>query len=55
VGHAASRSSLRAVADVDASAESGAFVVPGPTELGTKRIVFSGTGRLDKDYDDVRW
>ena len=46
------RMPLQAVADVDRSAEGGLFVVAG--QGGVKRIVFSGTGRLDRDYDDVR-
>ena len=45
------RTPLQAVADVDKSAEHGVFVVAGQE---VKRIVFSGTGPLDKDYDDVR-
>jgi len=55
VGHPASRSSLQALAEVDDSAEGGLFVAPGQGDLGPKRIVFSGTGLLDKDYHDVRW
>ena len=46
------RPALKAVADVDAKAESGVFLVP--SALPSKRIVFSGTGALDRDYDDVR-
>ena len=46
-------SPLNALLDVDKSAMAGTFVVPAP-ELPAKRIVFSGTGPLDKDYDDVR-
>ena len=46
------RSPLQAVADVDKAAEHGVFIVPGQGDV--KRIVFSGTGPLDKDYDDVR-
>ena len=46
------RGPLQAVAEVDNSAEAGVFVVPGQSGVG--RIVFSGTGPLDRDYDDVR-
>jgi leucyl aminopeptidase len=46
------RSPLKSVGDVDKSAESGVFLVP--TSLPAKRIIFSGTGPLDKDFDDVR-
>ena len=45
------RASLQPVAEVDNGAEKGVFVVAGQK---VKRIVFSGTGPLDKDYDDVR-
>ena len=43
---------MKAVVDVDAKAESGVFLAP--TTLPSKRVVFSGTGPLDRDYDDVR-
>ncbi len=39
--------------EVDKDAESGIFLVPAP-DLPAKRIIFAGTGPLDKDYDDVR-
>lgn len=42
---------LKAVVDADAAAEHGLFVAPGKD---VKRVIFSGTGPLDKDYDDVR-
>ena len=45
-------SALKTVTDIDAKAESGVFVVP--SGLPSKRIVFSGTGPMNKDYDDVR-
>ena len=45
------RSPLQSVAEVDNGAEKDVFVVAGQK---VKRIVFSGTGPLDKDYDDVR-
>lgn len=38
--------------DIDAKAEAGVFVAP--SGLPSKRIIFSGTGPMDKDYDDVR-
>ena len=37
---------------VDKSAEAGVFVVP--CDLPAKKIVFSGTGALLNDWDDVR-
>ena len=46
------QSAVKAVIDVDAKAATGVFVVP--STLPAKRIVFSGTGALDGDYDDVR-
>eukprot|EP00095_Tigriopus_kingsejongensis_P012082 maker-scaffold60_size442463-snap-gene-3.26 protein:Tk12082 transcript:maker-scaffold60_size442463-snap-gene-3.26-mRNA-1 annotation:"aminopeptidase -like" len=46
------QSPLKSMKDVDAKAEKGLFVVP--CDLPAKRIIFSGTGPLDKDYDDVR-
>ncbi len=49
------RAPLQAVADVDKKAESGLFVAPlSGLSANAKRVVFSGTGPLDKDYDDVR-
>ena len=44
---------LSAVVDVDAAAEKGVFLAPAP-QLSGKRVIFSSTGPLDKDYDDVR-
>jgi len=38
--------------ELDASLESAGGVVP--IELPSKRLVFAPTGKLDKDYDDVR-
>ena len=46
------RQALKAVVDIDAKAESGVFLVP--SSLPSKRVVFSSTGPLDRDYDDVR-
>ena len=43
---------LQAFLDVDKDSEKGVFVVP--STLTCKRIVFSGTGPLDSDFDDVR-
>ena len=43
---------LKAYVNIDPSGEKGVFVVP--TNLVAKKIVFSGTGALDNDYDDVR-
>jgi len=44
---------LKAVVEVDKKAESGVFLAPAPS-LPAKRIIFSGTGKLDQDWDDVR-
>ena len=46
------RPALKAVVDVDNKAEKGVFLAP--TTLPSKRVVFSSTGPLDRDYDDVR-
>ena len=46
------KENLKAHVAIDASGEKEVFIVP--TSLAPKRIVFSGTGALDKDYDDVR-
>ncbi len=55
VGSEHLRKALSAVSNVDAKAESSIFVTPAPPELkGLKRIIFSGTGPIDRDYDDVR-
>ena len=43
---------LAAFAKVDAAAAGGCFVVP--SSLPSGKIIFSSTGPLDKDYDDVR-
>lgn len=43
---------LTAYAQIDQSGENGVFVVP--SALPSKKIVFSGTGSLKSDYDDVR-
>ena len=43
---------LKAVVDLDAKAEKGLFFVP--SGLPSKRLIFSGTGPMDGDYDDVR-
>ncbi len=44
---------LQPFVEVDKDAEKGVFVAPCPS-LPAKKIIFSGTGPLDKDYDDVR-
>ena len=46
------KENLKAHVAIDASGEKEVFIIP--TSLAPKRIVFSGTGALDKDYDDVR-
>lgn len=46
------KAAVKAVVDVDAKAERDVFVVP--TTLPAKRIVFSGTGPMDGDFEDVR-
>ena len=43
---------LKAYASVDESAEKGVFVVP--CDLPAKKIIFSGSGKLENDWDDVR-
>jgi len=43
---------LEKYASVDKAAEAGVFVVP--CDLPAKKIVFSGTGALTNDWDDVR-
>ena len=42
---------LKTYSSVDESAEKGVFVVP--CDLPAKKIVFSGTGNLQNDWDDV--
>ena len=46
------RKPLEAYAKIDASAATGCFVVP--SGLPSGKIIFSSTGPLDRDYDDVR-
>ena len=46
------KSPLTSYLAIDASAEKSVFVVP--CDLPLKKIVFSGTGELSNDYDDVR-
>ena len=46
------KENLKAHVAIDPSGEKEVFIVP--TKLAPKRIIFSGTGALDKDYDDVR-
>jgi len=53
VKHPALQKALSAVASVDKAADSGVFVAPCP-DLPAKRVVYSGTGALDQDIDDVR-
>lgn len=43
---------LKAMSLVDKKADKGLFVLP--SKLPINRVVFSGVGPLDKDYDDVR-
>ncbi len=43
----------QAVVEVDRAAESGVFVCPAP-ELPARRVVFSGTGAMREDHEDVR-
>lgn len=52
LGESDLKAALQPVVDVDAKAEDGVFVAP--SALPAKRVVFSGTGPLDKDWDDVR-
>jgi len=54
VGPPALKKALSAVAEVDAGANGGCFVAPAGPEVPGKRVVYSGTGALDQDIDDVR-
>ena len=45
------RNPLQSYLEVDKTGENGIFVVP--TNLPSKKIIFSGTGALENDYDDV--
>ena len=45
------RNPLKTYSSVDESAQKGVFVVP--CNLPAKKIVFSGTGNLQNDWDDV--
>lgn len=47
------KKALSVMADVDKSADSGVFLAPA-ADVSGKRVVFSGTGPLDQDIDDVR-
>jgi len=51
IPHDVLKTPLKSILDVDAAAGQGVFVAAGNE---VKRIIFSGTGSLDKDYDDVR-
>jgi hypothetical protein len=51
IPHDVLKTPLKSILDVDAAAGQGVFVAAGNE---VKRIIFSGTGPLDKDYDDVR-
>ena len=53
VQHPALKKALQAVAEIDKSADGGCFVAACP-ELPAKRVVYSSTGKLDEDIDDVR-
>jgi len=53
VKHPALHKALKVVAEVDKSADSSVFLAPCP-DLPAKRVVYSGTGALDQDIDDVR-
>ena len=46
------RQPLESYAKIDASAAGGCCVVP--SSLPSGKIIFSSTGPLDRDYDDVR-
>ncbi|CAB4055847.1 CARP [Lepeophtheirus salmonis] len=45
---------LQYVTQTDPSAENGVFLMRAGEEGPLQKVVFSGTGPLDKDYDDVR-
>ena len=44
---------LTSYLSLDESAEKGVFMVPSD-DLPAKKIIFSGTGNLENDWDDVR-
>ena len=46
------RQPLESYAKIDASAAGGCSVVP--SNLPSGKIIYSSTGPLDRDYDDVR-
>ena len=46
------RNPLETYLSIDEFAEKGVFVVP--CDLPAKKIIFSGTGNLENDWDDVR-
>jgi len=54
VGQPALKKALSAVAEVDKSADGGCFLAPAGADVAGKRVVYSGTGALDQDIDDVR-
>lgn len=53
VTEVAIKEALKKVVEVDKKAESGVFVTP-CADFPGKRIIFSGTGPVDRDFDDVR-
>ena len=53
VPHPGLKSSLQAITKLDKSAEEGVFVAP-CNDIPSQRVIFSSTGKLDKDIDDVR-
>ena len=46
------KKSLESYISIDKSGSSGVFVIP--TSLSAGKIIFSGTGKLENDFDDVR-
>ena len=47
------KSALEAITTLDKSADDGVFLAP-CNELPSKRVIYSSTGKLDKDIDNVR-
>ena len=47
------KKALSVMADVDKSADTGCFLAPA-SDVSGKRVVYSSTGPLDQDIDDVR-
>jgi len=53
VKHPELKKALNAVAEIDKSADKGVWLAP-CADVAGKRVIYSGTGALDQDIDDVR-